>query len=176
MRSVVDTHFSTNTPRASSQFSLSFLPSLKSCLIPFPPYLKLSLPPRHAVVPVYVTTFFLYIPPPPFPFSWCPPLPSSNPFCATPSIFVALTDVMYPVSLSCYRGFPPDWARCNVLVCVRGREREREREYRCARSPARPTLALSGFCPVTSLRSLLLDCRLETTATTNGNLITKRTA
>ena len=68
MRSVVDTHFSTNTPRASSQFSLSFLPSLKSCLIPFPPYLKLSLPPRHAVVPVYVTTFFLYIPPPPFHF------------------------------------------------------------------------------------------------------------
>lgn len=136
MRSVVETHFSTNTPRAISQFSLSFLPFLKSCLIPFPPYLKLSLPPRHAVVPVYVTTFFLYIPPP---FSWCPPLPSSNPFCATPSIFVALTDVTYPVSLSCYRGFPPDWVRCNVLVCVREREREN------TDAPARqPTARLIG--------------------------------
>jgi len=170
MRSVVETHFSTNTPRAISQFSLSFLLFLKSCPIPFPPYLKLSLPPRHAVVPVYVTTVFLYIPPPHFPGARH--FPSSNPFCATPSIFVALTDVAYPVSLSCYQGFPPDWARCNVLVCVR----EREREYRCARSPAHPPLALSGFCPVTSPRSLLLDCRLETTATTNGNLITKRTA
>lgn len=171
MRSVVETHFSTNTPRAISQFSLSFLPFLKSCLIPFPPYLKLSLPPRHAVVSVYVTTFFLYIPPPYFPgarhfqvVTLSVPLPPSLLHSRTWRI-LSLCRV-----IGGFRLTGPGVT--SSYVCVR----EREREYRCARSPARPLLALSGFCPVTSLRSLLLDCRLETTATTNGNLITKRTA